>query len=76
MSKSFWLGLIKKSIIMFGFTYFTAAYATQSWIIFSPSLIFTGLYFFTELARRYKVDSDNIVLRDRKKKQREYSWLI
>lgn len=76
MSGDFWIVFGRKIFIVLGLTYFTAAIATLSFITIVPSLIITGLYAFTELARIYNVNSTNTMMRSRKKKQVQFSWLI
>ena len=76
MEKDFLIQALKKAAVMFGFTYFSIAITTQQFTTIQPSLIATGLYFFTELARFYKVNSENTALKKSKKKQHTFTFLI
>lgn len=76
MEKEFIIQSLKKAAVMFGFTYFSIAVSLQSFTTFTPSVVATGLYFFTELARFYKVHSANQTARKQKKKQKMFEFLI
>lgn len=76
MERDFLLALIKKTLVMMGFTYFAVAVYSQAFVNLTPSLLAGGSYLFTELIRYYKVDVTNRQLRARKKKIKQMVFLI
>jgi len=72
--KSFWKQLLIKTFSMLGFTYFSIAVTQQQWTIITPSILASGLYFFTELMKYYKLQPDKKVLSKQNKKA--YSFIL
>lgn len=68
--------LIRKALIIFGVTYFTAVMSTGAWTTFLPTLAMTGLYIFTELARFYRVNIYNEEQKMKKKAMMRFAFLI
>ena len=63
----FWKGTFVRTLVMFGFTYFSVAVSLQNWTILTPSLLSSGLYFFTELMKYYKLQPEKLVTSRTKK---------
>lgn len=78
--KNFWKQLIKKSFVMFGFTYFSVCVSLNSFTTIVPSILASGLYFFTELVRYYELNPEKKKAQPPNKKinnkTKTYSFLI
>ena len=72
--KAFLKQLLKKTIIMFGFTYFSVAVTLQTFTTITPSLLASALYLFTELIKYYKIQPDKKLLTSSNKKH--YDFII
>ena len=76
MEKQFFFNLLKKSLVMAGFTYFSVAASTLQFTNIIPSLIAGGSYFFIEAMRFYNMSNLNSEAKRRHKSQNTFTFLI
>lgn len=71
--KAFYCGLLKRTFVFIGLTYFSISVSLSSWNLITPSLLGGGLYLFSELAKYHGIDINKKVLNKDKNK---YSFII